>query len=204
MENIEKYYSKINQQTNFEPFKAVPYIVHMIGRDYSTDPDFFWAASGALFIIISAISNDEKIYSDQSSAIKEALDYFGANCIPFCLKGFANKSFYETFRKPKEQRMALSMILTSSKNEKVEILSSYLLKSDFQKENLDVVLEFINKKEFDFIQDFFSQVATEAILDYLKKKFDYRKVLLLYRYAREKKILSKTQLLIMNKILFEI
>lgn len=175
----------------------------MLGRDYSLDPKSFWIASEIFFQIISKLSLNEKLINSKIEIICEVFSYFGENCIPFCLRGFSNKSFYKVFRRPYDQKMVLFTILSSSKDEKAQILAQYLIYSDLDNHHLDIVLEIIKEKKFDFTQDVFSQVAAETTRKYLNKKLDTRKLLLLNRYAREKKLLSKTQMCILNKILFQ-
>ena len=198
--NIEKYYSNINEDTKFEVFKAVPYIIHMLGRDFSTDTISFWTACAIFFKIIAEFN--ENMSAAKAQALDQAFNYFGTNCLPYCLKGLADKSFFNIFTKPFSQKMALFTIIDFSSDLKAEILAYYLTQSNLKKEHLDVVQEIIRKKGFLFTQDIFSEVAATTTNNHLKKNIDNRKLLLLYKYARQNKLLPKTQLLIMNKVLF--
>lgn len=198
--NIENYYSNINEDTKFEAFKAIPYIVHMLGRDF-TDTKCFWTAAAVFFKIAGKIR--EELSPHKAQTLNESFKYFGYNCVPCCIKGFADKSFFKILPKPFAQKMALYMIISSSGELKAEILSYYLTKSNLQKDHLDNVLEIIRKNQFGFTQDIFSQVAAETTKDHLKKNIDNRKLLFLYKYSRQNKLLPRTQLLIMHKILFQ-
>lgn len=175
----------------------------MLGRDYSSDSKSFWMAAEIFFQIISKISLNEKLIKSKMEIINEVFSSFGENCIPYCLSGFSNKSFYKIFPRPYDQRLALFTMISTSKDKKAQILADYLIHSDIGLHHLDIVLEIIKEKKFDFIQDVFSQVASETAHDYLKKKFDSRKLSLLNRYARDKKLLPKTQMCILSKILFQ-
>lgn len=201
METIEIYYTNITQTTNFEAFKAVPYIIHMLGRDYSADTKSFWVASGIMFKISRKVYTDENLSRIVGDKLDSSIAYFSNNCVPFGIKGISDQAFFHVFPSVDLQKTILRLFLSTTEDRKAEILAFYLTRSSLTKDQLEIVTDLIDLEKLDSSSAIFSQTVAEVTYSQLKKNLDGRKLLSLYNYATEKKLLPKTHLLIMSRVI---
>ena len=207
MTNIENYYANIDENTNFEAFKAIPYIIHMLGRDYSNDTKSVWISTGIMFKIIYRTAIDENVVKKFEQPLGYALSYFGENCVTYCIKGLVDRSFFNVFPTVNLHQKILQLFLSAIKDEeqhrKAEILIFYLTRSPLQNSHLDIAIDFIDTKKLDFSLSIFSQVAAEITYEKLDKKLDGARLLSLHKYSQSTKLLPKTHLLVMERALYK-
>ena len=172
----------------------------MLGRDYSSDLNTFWTATGIFVDIMQRIAENESLLNANMDIVCELFKYFGKNCIPFCMKGFQDKSFYQVFAKPKDQGVALLAMFCCSQDKKESVLTNYLLNSDLKLYHLENAFRILEKNKFDSATQIFSHLTAFLALDYLNNRSDTQKLSFISRYIREKKLLNKTESLILNKM----
>lgn len=206
MTNIEQFYDKnlAKEGTNFEPFQAIPHIIHMLGRDYTTDTKSVWIATGIfLEIILRCSILDFKPISDV--LFTNITKYFEDNCIEYCIKGLADQSFFQIFNETESQLKMMSLLVNFAGKSRAEAMVSFLLGSEMKLEQLAVVLSISIGKKYDFVSEIFSRASAELTLEILRsKEFLESKLTFLGRlcnFVKKYALLPKTNILVIEKVL---
>ena len=181
----------------------MPTIISVLGREYPNDPDSVWISIGIFFDILVAIEI-KRIKSISQEEISSLLQFFRDNCVIYALKGFLEKSFYRLYPDIKRQEALLSLFVTVAGDKKYYALVVYLIESDFIDESqIELVYRMLQRNEYNFGHLVFSQVCFEIVHEKLTdnpadKRLSW-KLYLLFKFALSRKLLSKSEILLLKR-----
>lgn len=202
MKTIETYYKTFNATTSFEALKVMPCLIQMLGRDYPTDMKSVWIGA-AIFIDIIGEIELSKMKKITFSEINDLLVKFRDDCAVYCLEGIKDRSFFELFQNTRLQEKMLALFLTMAGTLQAPSLAHYLIQSDLNRDQLKLALNIIKRNRYKFGHEVFARVVAERARNYLlsRDSVDSVKLLTLYHFVNDHELISKTESLILDKVL---
>lgn len=208
LEVISNYYTKMDETTSFEPFKVLPSLIHALGNNYNHEgTEAIWYGTSIFLdtyagIKFNGMKNLTLKLTDEE--LNQTLYSFTKYCAGYAVEGIKDGIYFETFESRLEQERFFDIFLALAGEYKAEALTAYL--SLCELDRIKLRTNFSSKEDCSFGPLVFPQIIAQRYIrgthfnDYPKLSNDLKT---LHRFVEEKKFLSKTDLLIFNKILIQ-